>query len=347
DFDDLLFDTVTLLRDHPDVLAHYQERFDTVLVDEYQDTNRAQSALVELLVARHRNLCCVGDGDQSIYGFRAADVGNILHFAETFPGTRTIVLDRNYRSTGTILDAANAVIANNELRPEKNLWTDAGVGRQICVREADDDGDEAAWIADQTAGLLRRGARPGDIAVLCRAKAVARPIEAELVRRAIPCRTVGGTPFFERREVKDLLAYLRMVVNRDDGLSFRRCVNVPKRAVGDASIKKVRSFARSYSLSLGLVLDRRHEIEDLPTQAREGLDAFVALLDAAMAAAATGGPAAALDVVLADGAYLRELVAGARDAEEVQYREESVEQFRSIASDHASIEDVVDLASLV
>ncbi|MDA8148698.1 MAG: UvrD-helicase domain-containing protein [Actinomycetota bacterium] len=347
DFDDLLFDTVTLLRDHPDVLAHYQERFDTVLVDEYQDTNRAQSALVELLVARHRNLCCVGDGDQSIYGFRAADVGNILHFAETFPGTRTIVLDRNYRSTGTILDAANAVIANNELRPEKNLWTDAGVGRQICVREADDDGDEAAWIADQTEGLLRRGARPGDIAVLCRAKAVARPIEAELVRRAIPCRTVGGTPFFERREVKDLLAYLRMVVNRDDELSFRRCVNVPKRAVGDASIKKVRSFARSYSLSLGLVLDRRHEIEDLPNLAREGLDAFVALLDAAMAAAATGGPAAALDVVLADGAYLRELVAGARDAEEVQYREESVEQFRSIASDHASIEDVVDLASLV
>jgi len=347
DFDDLLFDTVTLLRDHSDVLAHYQQRFDTVLVDEYQDTNRAQSALVELLVAGHRNLCCVGDGDQSIYGFRAADVGNILHFAETFPGTRTIVLDRNYRSTGTILDAANAVIANNDLRPEKNLWTDAGVGRQICVREADDGDDEAAWIADQADTLLKKGAKPGDIAVLCRAKAVARPIEAELVRRGIPSRTVGGIPFFERREVKDLLAYLRMVVNRDDELSFRRCVNVPKRAVGDSSIKKLRSFARSYALSIGQALDRRHEIDDLPSQAREGLDAFADLLDAAGSAAVAGGPAAALDVVLGDGAYLRELVAAARDAEEAQYREESVEQFLAIASDHSSIEEVVEMASLV
>ena len=347
DFDDLLVHTVSLLRGHPDVRDHYRSRFRQILVDEYQDTNRAQSEIVELLAAGHRNLCCVGDADQSIYGFRAADVGNILSFPERFSGATTILLDQNFRSTGTILDAANAVISRNEARPEKNLWTDAGGGRPISLYAADDESDEASWVADEAASLVAAGARPGDIAVLCRAKVLARPIEAELVRRGIPCRTVGGTPFFERREVKDLVAYLKLAVNPNDELSFRRCVNVPRRAVGDASVKRIRSFAQRYALPLGEVLARRSEIEDLPVLAAAGLDGFVELVDRVRDASASGGALGAVDAVLADGEYLHQLLAAAVDDEERRYREESVEQLRSIAGDHPTIEDFLDMAGLV
>ncbi len=347
DFDDLLVHTVSLLRGHPDVRDHYRSRFRQILVDEYQDTNRAQSEIVELLAAGHRNLCCVGDADQSIYGFRAADVGNILSFPERFSGATTILLDQNFRSTGTILDAANAVISRNEARPEKNLWTDAGGGRPISLYAADDESDEASWVADEAASLVAAGARPGDIAVLCRAKVLARPIEAELVRRGIPCRTVGGTPFFERREVKDLVAYLKLAVNPNDELSFRRCVNVPRRAVGDASVKRIRSFAQRYALPLGEVLARRSEIEDLPVLAAAGLDGFVELVDRVRDASASGGAMGAVDAVLADGEYLHQLLAAAVDDEERRYREESVEQLRSIAGDHPTIEDFLDMAGLV
>ena len=346
DFDDLLVHVVTLLRDVPEVAAHYRERFEHVLVDEFQDTNRAQAAIVDALVADHRNLCCVGDGDQSIYGFRAADVGNILHFAETYPDATTILLERNYRSTGVILDAANAVIARNEERPDKRLWTDVEGGVPVALRHADDEADEAAWLASEARSLIESGHRPGDLAVLCRAKALARPIEAELVRAGVACRTVGGTPFFERREIRDLLAYLRIAVNRDDELSFRRCVNVPRRAMGDASIKRVREFARRYDLGLAATLERRDEIEDLPVRAAEGLDAFCALLDRVRRAGESAGPAAALQTVVEAG-YLDHLLAAAADADERAWREESVGQLLAIASDHGSIEDLLDAASLV
>ena len=346
DFDDLLVHVVRLLRDVPEATSHYRERFEHVLVDEYQDTNRAQAAIVDALVAEHRNLCCVGDGDQSIYGFRAADVGNILHFTDTYPDATTILLERNYRSTGIILDAANAVIAQNEERPDKRLWTDAEGGVPVALRHADDEADEAAWVASEARSLIESGHRPGDLAVLCRAKALARPIEAELVRAGVPCRTVGGTPFFERREIRDLLAYLRIAVNRDDELSFRRCVNVPRRAMGDASIKRVREFARRYDLGLAAALERRDEIEDLPVRAAEGLDAFCRLLDRVRAADEVSGPAGALEVVIADG-YLDHLLAAAADADERAWREESVGQLLAIASDHATIEDLLDAASLV
>ncbi len=346
DFDDLLVHLVTLLHDVPEVLARYRARFDHVLVDEFQDTNRAQAAIVDALVAEHRNLCCVGDGDQSIYGFRAADVGNIMRFTETYPDATTVLLERNYRSTGVILDAANAVIARNEERPDKRLWTDTEGGVPVAVRHADDDADEAAWLAGEARSLVDSGYRPGDLAVLCRAKALARPVEAELVRAGVPCRTVGGTPFFERREVRDLLAYLRMAINRDDELSFRRCVNVPRRAMGDASIKRVREFARRYDVGLGTALERRAEIEDLPLRAAEGLDAFCVLLDRVRDIGGEEGPAAALDVVVAAG-YLDHLLAAASDADERAYREESVGQLRAVASDHATIEDLLDAASLV
>jgi len=295
DFDDLLVHTVTLLREHTDVRDRYRDRFRQVLVDEYQDTNRAQSDLVELLAGGHLDLCCVGDADQSIYGFRAADVGNILSFAETYPGATTVLLDQNFRSTGTILEAANAVISRNAARPEKHLWTDAGEGSPISLRVADDAEDEAWWVADEVAAMVAAGGRAGDIAILCRAKALARPIEAEIVRRGIACRTVGGIPFFERREIRDLTAYLKLAVNPNDELSFRRCVNVPRRAIGDSSVKRIRSFAQRYALPLGEVLDRRSEIDGLPVLAAAGLDQFVDLLDRIRDASATEGALGAID----------------------------------------------------
>ncbi len=346
DFDDLLVHVVTLLTEHDDVAEHYRSRFAHVLVDEYQDTNRAQCVIVDQLVAEHRNLCCVGDGDQSIYGFRAADVGNILGFQRTYPDATTVTLEQNYRSTGTILEAANAVIARNEARAAKTLWTEAGGGAPIALREADDDADEASWLADEVASLVARGTRPGDVAVLCRAKALARPVEAELVRRGIACRTVGGTPFFERREVKDLVSYLRLAINPDDELAFRRCVNTPRRSVGDGSVKKVRAFARAYDLPLSQALARRSEIEDLPQLASTGLGTFCDLVRRVAEASERAGPAAGLDEVLADGEYVRQLLARAVDDEERQYRRESLDQLRAVAAEHATIESFLDLASL-
>jgi DNA helicase-2/ATP-dependent DNA helicase PcrA len=347
DFDDLLVHVVHLLRDHDDVRSHYRARFSQVLVDEYQDTNRAQSAIVEQLAAEHLNLCCVGDGDQSIYGFRAADVGNILNFTRTFPTATTVLLEQNFRSTGTILDAANAVISRNPTRADKHLWTRAGEGNLIALRAADDEVDEASWLADEVATLVAEGGRPGDIAVLCRAKTLARPIEAEIVRRGIPCRTVGGTSFFDRKEVKDLLAYLRLAANPQDELSFRRCVNVPRRAVGDASIKKVRAFAQTRGLSLVDTLARRVEIADLPKLALLGLDGFVRLLDDVREAAVGGGALGAVDAVTADGEFLRQLLDAAVDDEERRYRQESLGQLRAMAGDHPTIESFLDMAGLI
>ena len=347
DFDDLLVHVVHLLRDHADVREHYRARFSQILVDEYQDTNRAQSVIVEQLAAEHLNLCCVGDGDQSIYGFRAADVGNILNFTRTFPTATTVLLEQNFRSTGTILDAANAVISRNPTRADKHLWTRAGEGNLIALRAADDEVDEASWLADEVATLVGEGVRPGEIAVLCRAKTLARPIEAEIVRRGIPCRTVGGTSFFDRKEIKDLLAYLRLAANPQDELSFRRCVNVPRRAVGDASIKKVRAFAQTHALSLVDTLARREEIGDLPKLALLGLDAFVRLLDEVREAAVGGGALGAIDAVTADGEFVRQLLDAAVDDEERRYRQESIDQLRAMAGDHPTIESFLDMAGLI
>ncbi|MHB1711796.1 MAG: ATP-dependent helicase [Acidimicrobiales bacterium] len=347
DFDDLLVYVVRLLTECPDVRDHYRDRFSQVLVDEYQDTNRAQSVIVEQLAAQHLNLCCVGDGDQSIYGFRSADVGHILNFAQAFPTATTVLLEQNFRSTGTILDAANAVISRNPNRPDKRLWTRAGDGALVALRAADDETEEASWLADEVVTLVGAGTCPGDIAVLCRAKALARPIEAEIVRRGIPCRIVGGTPFFERKEIKDLTAYLRLAHNPNDELSFRRCVNVPRRAIGDASIKKIRAFAQRHALSLRSALERREDIEDLPRLALRGLDGFMELLDEIRRAAESDGALGGLDAVMADGEYVRQLLDAAVDDEEKNYRCESIEQLRRIATDHSSIESILDMAGLV
>src|SRR5688572_9992499 len=246
DFDDLLMVAVNLLQARPEVLTHYRERFKHLLVDEYQDTNRAQNELVLMLGKEHRNVCVVGDSDQSVYRFRGADIRNILEFEDAYPDATTIVLEQNYRSTQTILDAANSVIANNAMRKPKALWTEQVGGELITRYHAEDERDEAAWVAHEMARLKDRfGVRWGDIAVFYRTNAQSRAVEEELVRRQTPYKVLGGTRFYDRREVKDLLGYLLATANPADEVSLKRILNVPKRGIGDTSVGRLDKWATS------------------------------------------------------------------------------------------------------
>ena len=238
DFDDLLGNTVQLLRQHPEVLHSYQERFKHVLVDEYQDTNLTQNALTILLAESHSNICVVGDSDQSIYQFRGADVRNILDFEKAFPNTTVVVLDQNYRSTQNILDAANAVISQNIGREPKELWTEEGSGTPITKYTASDETEEAKWITRQIQNLNRDHDHPwSDLAVLYRTNVQSRAIEEQLVRHGVPYRVIGGTRFYDRREVKDAMAYLRLAANPTDEIAAKRILNAPKKRKGGRTKK--------------------------------------------------------------------------------------------------------------
>ena len=252
DFDDLLLNAVRLFADHPDVLEHYRNRFTHVLIDEYQDTNAVQNALAVQLAGAHRNIVVVGDSDQSVYRFRGADISNILDFEKAFPDATAITLDQNFRSTQTILDAANAVITNNVSRKPKALWTDQGMGEQITRYRAEDEHDEAEWVAHEIVRLRSdQGLQWGDVAIFYRTNAQSRALEEAMVRGEVPYKVVGGTKFYDRKEVKDVLAYLRVLVNPDDEVSWRRIVNVPKRGVGDTSVAKLSGFAGQRGISFG------------------------------------------------------------------------------------------------
>jgi ATP-dependent DNA helicase UvrD/PcrA len=278
DFDDLLVVAVRLFHDHPDVLAAYQKRFSHLLVDEYQDTNRAQNELVIQLAGGHHQVTVVGDSDQSIYGWRGADVRNILEFERAFPDTSVVVLDQNYRSTQTILDAANAVIANNLSRKPKDLWTSKGAGEQLVRYVAEDEHDEGAWMAGEVRRLHGEdGYRWGDVAVFYRTNAQSRAIEEELVRQDIPYKVVGGARFYERREVKDMLAYLHAVANPGDEVSLKRVVNVPRRGVGDTSVARLDSWAHEHGVSFNDALDHARDA-GVTGKALTGITSFGALM---------------------------------------------------------------------
>jgi ATP-dependent DNA helicase UvrD/PcrA len=310
DFDDLLVVTVNLLQAFPDVLAYYQNRFRHVLVDEYQDTNRAQNELVLLLAGGHQQVSVVGDGDQSIYAFRGADIRNIMEFEDAFPDANVVVLEQNYRSTQTILDAANAVIANNSRRKPKALWTDQ-VGGELVVRyHAEDEHDEGAWLSEEVLRLHRATARPygwGEIAVFYRTNAQSRAIEEELVRRNVPYKVVGGTKFYDRREIKDVLAYLRAIANPADEVSLKRVLNVPKRGVGDTSVGRLDRRSRDHGVPFAQALS---EAEDAGVTGRAltGIRQLIDLLAELREARATGsGPATLIEAVLERTGYLAEL----------------------------------------
>ena len=236
DFDDLLKVTVELLGAFPDVLSYYQDRFRYVLIDEYQDTNHAQYMLVKMLAAKHGNLCVVGDSDQSIYAFRGANIRNIIEFERDYPDARIVLLEQNYRSTQNILDAANSVIANNPARQPKRLWTDAGGGEMIRRYEAQDERDEAAYVSEKIGELEHDGFAARDMAIFYRTNAQSRVLEEVFVRYGIPYQVVGGTKFYERREVKDGFGYLQVLINPDDQVAVKRILNSPKRGIGDTSV---------------------------------------------------------------------------------------------------------------
>ncbi len=250
DFDDLLMRTLELFADHPPVLESYRQRFSYVMVDEYQDTNFAQYSLVKLLTQKSRNLCVVGDDDQSIYGWRGADVRNILDFEKDFPDAKVIKLEQNYRSTANILDAANQVIAHNESRKDKALWTTEPAGEPIKLFCAGDEREEAAWICDRMQQLKLSGESFGSMAILYRTNAQSRVLEEMLMRAGIPYRIYGGLRFYDRKEVKDIVAYLRCIVNPSDDVSLRRIINQPKRAIGESTIQELVRYATEKEIPL-------------------------------------------------------------------------------------------------
>jgi DNA helicase-2/ATP-dependent DNA helicase PcrA len=268
DFDDLLMLTVQVLERFPEARERWQKAFRYVLVDEYQDTNHAQYRLLQLLAEKHRNVCVVGDPDQSIYAFRGADIRNILEFERDFGETKTIPLEQNYRSTNTILRAANAVIAHNSERKPKNLWSDLGDGEPVRVLEVEDEHAEARWVASEIAGLVDEGVNGSEIAVFYRTNAQSRVLEDVLVRSEIPYQVIGGPRFYERAEVKDAIAYLQVIDNPYDAVSLQRLAHRPRRGIGDASLARLQTYADSHGFSLWEALEFPEEAGLGPAQAR-------------------------------------------------------------------------------
>jgi len=279
DFDDLIFNTVHLFRLFPDVLTGYQDRFKHILVDEFQDTNPAQFRLVAMLAGRDRNVCAVGDLDQSIYKFRGADFRNVMKFEEEFPDTRVITLEQNYRSTQTILAAANAVIENNRMRKPKNLWTDSGGGDKIVRYLGDDERDESIWITREIQRLHDdEGYAFRDIAIFYRTNAQSRVLEEIFMRYGMPYKVIGSLKFYDRKEIKDAIAYLRVLINPADEVSLKRIINVPKRGIGEQTVAALERFAGAQEIPLGVAIDRVDEIEDLQNRARGGVAEVAGLL---------------------------------------------------------------------
>ncbi|QGN46911.1 DNA helicase PcrA [Micromonospora sp. WMMD558] len=313
DFDDLIMTTVHLLQSHPHVAETYRRRFRHVLVDEYQDTNHAQYVLIKELVSgteglEPAELCVVGDADQSIYAFRGATIRNILEFERDFSDARTILLEQNYRSTQTILNAANAVIDRNTSRKPKRLWSDAGSGDPIVGYVADTEHAEADWVAREIDRLVDDGGtRPGDVAVFYRTNAQSRVFEEVFIRVGLPYKVVGGVRFYERKEVRDALAYLRAVVNDDDTVSLRRILNTPRRGIGERAEACVEALAGRDRISFGAALRRAKDAPGISTRAANGIAEFVALLDGARELAETGTPEEVLEALLTRSGYLTEL----------------------------------------
>jgi len=344
DFDDLLMRTVQLFKQHPDVLAMYQERFEHILIDEYQDTNVSQNEIVLMLGAKHHNVCVVGDTDQSVYRFRGADFRNIMQFEEAFPDVTTVVLAQNYRSTQNILNAANAVISNNIERKPKNLWSDSGAGDPIVRYYADDEHDEARWIAQQIRDAHETDARQwGEMAVFYRANAQSRILEESLMRFGVPYKIIGGTRFYERREVKDALAYLRAAINEADEVNVKRVLNVPKRGIGDTSVDKLDTYARNHGQGFSFALHNA-AAASVGGAALKGITAFLASLDEA-GNHQSEGPAEVLRLVLKSSGYMTELEN--EDTVESAGRLENLAELIGFAEEFESVDDFLEQVALV
>ncbi|MFF3845152.1 DNA helicase PcrA [Streptomyces sp. NPDC002328] len=346
DFDDLIMTTVNLLRAFPDVAEHYRRRFRHVLVDEYQDTNHAQYALVRELVGTSEHpvdvppgaydvppaeLCVVGDADQSIYAFRGATIRNILQFEEDYPDATTILLEQNYRSTQTILSAANAVIERNESRRPKNLWTNAGEGARITGYVADTEHDEAQFVADEIDRLTDAGdAKAGDVAVFYRTNAQSRVFEEVFIRVGLPYKVVGGVRFYERKEVRDVLAYLRVLANPEDSVPLRRILNVPKRGIGERAEAMIDALSQREKISFPQALKRVDEAYGMAARSTNAVKRFNTLMEELRTIVESGaGPATVLEAVLERTGYLAELQASTDPQDET--RIENLQELAAVA----------------
>ncbi|MFD5455892.1 DNA helicase PcrA, partial [Streptomyces olivaceus] len=346
DFDDLIMTTVNLLRAFPDVAEHYRRRFRHVLVDEYQDTNHAQYALVRELVgvpSEHAvdvppeaevppaELCVVGDADQSIYAFRGATIRNILQFEEDYPDATTILLEQNYRSTQTILSAANAVIERNESRRPKNLWTQQGNGAQITGYVADTEHDEAQFVAEEIDRLTDAGeAKAGDVAVFYRTNAQSRVFEEVFIRVGLPYKVVGGVRFYERKEVRDVLAYLRVLANPEDSVPMRRILNVPKRGIGDRAEAMIDALAQREKISFSQALRRVDEAYGMAARSANAVKRFNTLMEDLRTVVESGaGPATVLEAILERTGYLAELQSSTDPQDET--RIENLQELAAVA----------------
>ena len=308
DFDDILFKAVEVLANNPDILAYYQNKFKYIMIDEYQDTNYCQYRLVSLLAKQHHNLCVVGDDDQSIYSWRGADIGNILNFEKDFPDTKVIKLEQNYRSTQTILDAANAVIKNNFGRKSKKLWTENETGGSIQFYNAMDEWGEANFISSEIKQLQEAyGKKLNEFAVLYRTNAQSRVIEEAFMSHGIPYRIIGGFKFYDRKEVKDVIAYLRLVQNPNEDVSLKRVINIPKRGIGNTTLEAIQSYARQNDDSMFGALLSINDIGGVSKKALSNINEFVKLISGLMAAAEMKKPSEVLKELLDKSGYIDSL----------------------------------------
>jgi DNA helicase-2/ATP-dependent DNA helicase PcrA len=331
DFDDLLFRTVNVLELFPEVLERYRDTFRWLLVDEYQDTNHAQYRLLQLLAGKERNVCVVGDDDQSIYGFRGAEIRNILDFERDFPGTTVVKLEQNYRSTQTILSAANAVVANNRGRKPKELWTELGSGEPVHVRELEDEHAEGRFVASEIERLAEEGVSRREIAVFYRTNAQSRVLEDTLVRFGVSYQVIGGTKFYERAEIKDALAYLTLLVNPQDTVSFARVVNSPKRGIGQTSQGRIVSHANTVGMSVWDTAVVPEDIPGLGPAAIKAVDAFMSVMERLREHGERTSVAELLEAVLSETGYVEALEA--ERTIEAQGRIENLQELVGVAGE--------------
>lgn len=346
DFDDLLMLSIKLLQENKEVREKYQDRFDYLLVDEYQDTNHAQYLLTKFLAAKHRNICVVGDADQSIYGWRGADIQNILDFEKDYPDAKVIKLEQNYRSTQIILDAANAVIENNTGRKPKNLWTENKSGADIIYFQAVDERDEARFVIEQLQNLQRtENKKLGDMAILYRTNTQSRIFEEMLIKSGISYNMVGGLKFYERKEIKDIIAYLRVIFNPADSLSLLRIINVPKRGIGDASLAKIQAYAAANSVSLFEAVSNAAAIDGLSSRFVSKLDDLAGIIFELMNLANEAPVEDLIDRVLRDTGYLEELEN--ERTPQAQSRIDNLHELISVAQEFAASEEENNLENFL
>ena len=334
DFDDLIFKTVELFKNNPDVLDFYQNKFKYIMVDEYQDTNGAQYELVRLLAAKYKNICVVGDDDQCIYQWRGADIKNILDFEKDYPGAKVIKLEQNYRSKNNILSAANVVIVNNANRKSKVLRTEQEAGSKIKIYRAYADSDEGDFVGKQILEIKdKEDKHYNDFAILYRTNAQSRIFEESFRRKGIPYKIIGGTKFYDRKEIKDVLAYLKVIVNPQDDVSIKRIINVPKRSIGDATVSKVQDFASNFEINMWDALGEVRTIPTLTARNVSSIEPFVELMENFITLSETVPVSVLIESILKDTGYLKQL----QDSNEIEDKSR-IENLKELVSDAVDFE---------